>query len=245
LRNGLRLGFRSRALIGSLAVAAAAMIPATASAQNLFDFLFGGGRRGPPPSARSFADPSSDHRPSPRRADPERRSVASGGGSGTFCVRLCDGRYFPVPRSGANPAQLCNSFCPASETKVFSAGGGIDHAVASDGTRYASLRNAFAFRQRVAENCTCNGRDPYGLVRLDVASDPTLRAGDIVATKDGFVAYTGGNRRDAAFTPISGELRDRLSQTRITPGNATPVSADAIRDLRAAVHDDRHVQLDR
>ena len=81
-------------------------------------------------------------------------------------MRLCDGRYFPIQRTaGANAAQLCSSFCPAAETKVFS-GGGIDHAVASDGTPLRELRNAFAYRERTVENCTCNGRDPYGLVTL-------------------------------------------------------------------------------
>ncbi|HEX2116141.1 MAG TPA: DUF2865 domain-containing protein [Alphaproteobacteria bacterium] len=164
-------------------------------------------------------------------------------------MRLCDGRYFPIQRqAGATAAQLCSSFCPASETKVFS-GSGIDHAVASDGTRYANLRNAFVYRERIVENCTCNGRDPYGLVTLSVGSDPTLRPGDIVATDDGFVAYNGGNRRQAEFTPIgsypglSKELRERLSQTRIMP-NATPVTTDMIRQGATSVRD-QHVQLDR
>ncbi len=35
-------------------------------------------------------------------------------------------------------------------------------------------------------NCTCNGRDAFGLASFDVKNDPTLRPGDIVSTKDGF-----------------------------------------------------------
>jgi hypothetical protein len=168
-------------------------------------------------------------------------------------VRLCDGRYFPMQRNaGANPAQICSSVCPASNTKVF-AGSGIDHAVASDGTRYSSLRNAFAYRERIVDNCTCNGRDPYGLVTLDPASDPTLRSGDIVATNDGFVAYSGGGRRQAEFTPVdsysglSAEWRERLAQTKITPTNVTAVSPETIRERHSAIHDERgrRVQLDR
>jgi hypothetical protein len=50
-------------------------------------------------------------------------------------------------------------------------------------------------------NCTCNGRDAFGLAPFDLSNDPTLRPGDIVATKDGFVAYSGA-RGQAAFTPI-------------------------------------------
>ena len=33
-------------------------------------------------------------------------------------------------------------------------------------------------------NCTCNGKDAFGLAKIDVASDPTLKPGDIVATGD-------------------------------------------------------------
>jgi Protein of unknown function (DUF2865) len=227
------------------AVAAAIIVPpAPASAQGLFDFLFGSHRRsGPPPSASSYADPNSGF-------DGERRAAPSGP-SVVFCVRVCDGRYFPIQRSsGANAAQLCSSFCPASQTKVFS-GGGIDHAVASDGSRYASLRNAFAYRERIVENCSCNGHDPYGLVTQNTTDDPTLRTGDIVATNDGFVAYNGSGRRNAEFTPIqsypglSAEWRQRLAHTRIVPSNATPVSPEAVR--QGAVQDNRgrRVQVDR
>lgn len=236
-------------LIFTAVTASAVVIPtAPASAQGLFDFLFGSPRRqGPPPSARSYADPSSGY-----ERDGDGRSAGSGV-SGVFCVRLCDGRYFPIQR-GANPAQACNSFCPASQTKIFNGGSGIDSAVASDGTRYASLRNAFAYRERIVENCTCNGRDAYGLVTQNVAEDPTLRNGDIVATNDGFVAYTGSGRRAAEFTPIqsypglSGDLRERLAHTRITPSNATPISLESLREGAAALPQDsrgRSVQLER
>ena len=84
----------------------------------------------------------------------------SGGGHGAaYCVRTCDGRYFPLQRNaGASPAELCKSFCPAAKTMVFS-GSKIDHAVGPDGTRYADLDNAFAYRDKVVDNCTCNGKD--------------------------------------------------------------------------------------
>jgi len=215
-----------------------------ASAQSLFDFLFRGQRRpGPPPNANAYADPFPGF---------DRERGAQPGIAGTFCVRICDGRYFPIQRSGGtNPAQLCNSFCPAAETRMFS-GAGIDHAVASDGTRYAALRNAFAYRERVVQNCTCNGRDPYGLVTLNATDDQSLRPGDIVATNEGFVAFSGDGRGNAGFTPIasypglSPEWRERLAQTRITPNNATSVPPEAIR-RGAAAQDDRgrRVQLDR
>jgi hypothetical protein len=237
-------------LVIAVLAATVVIVPAPpASAQGVFDFFFRGPRRqGPPPSANSYADPSY-----PGYSGDRERVAAPSGIGGTFCVRLCDGRYFPIQRhSGASPAQLCNSFCPAAETQIFS-GSGIDHAVASNGSRYASLRNAFAFRERVVDNCTCNGRDAHGLVTLSVTDDPSLRSGDIVATNEGFVAYNGtGGRRNAEFTPIqsysglSPEMRQRLAHTRITPNNATAVPPEAIREGAAAVDSrGRRVQLER
>ena len=110
-----------------------------------------------------------------------------GGSTGravAYCVRLCDGRYFPMQRrSNATSIQLCNAFCPAAKTAVFN-GSQIDHAVASNGARYANLANAFVYRQKIVPGCTCNGKDEFGLAKIDVKSDPTLKPGDIVATGD-------------------------------------------------------------
>jgi hypothetical protein len=233
-------------------VTAATLVATPVVAQGFFENFFGSferrpfDRRSDRPPFSSYADPNSDVRDEPQ----ERRSAAPRAPSVTFCVRTCDGRYYPIHRvRGVDAAELCNSFCPASETRTFS-GSAIDHAVANDGSRYASLRNAFAYRERTVENCTCNGRDAYGLVPLNTADDPTLRRGDIVATNDGFVAYNG-NRRNAEFTPVesyrglSREWRKRLSETRIEPNNATPVSPEVIRERAAQNGHDRRAQLDR
>ena len=219
-----------------------ALAPVPAAAQGLFDFLFGGPRRqAPPPSASSYADPYAGQS-SPRPAEPRTES----GPSVSYCVRLCDGRFFPIQRaSGVNPAQACGSFCPAARTKVFS-GREIADAAANDGSRYKDLPNAFVYRQRTVADCTCNGKDAYGLVTTEVNSDPTLRPGDIVATDRGFVTYSGG-RSTAEFTPITGksglsaELRQRLANTKIERRGATTQPEP---DITASTGDKR-VQLDR
>ena len=54
----------------------------------------------------------------------------------------------------------------------------------ANGARYADLDNAFVYRERILDNCTCNGRNSFGLAPIDAASDPTLRPGDIVASGD-------------------------------------------------------------
>ncbi len=225
-RQSRRLSLALFAAIAGLALITSSV---PAPAQSLFNFLFGPRRPAASPSVSAYADPY----PATGRTDDA--AGYGGGPSVAFCVRLCDGRYFPLQRSAGNPAQLCSAFCPASQTKTFS-GSRIDHALASDGTRYASLANAFAYRDRIVEGCTCNGHDAFGLMTLPAETDPTLRSGDIVATDTGFVAYQGSRRQHAEFTPVeslpglSADWRQRLAQTRIVPRNATPVSIDVIRE---------------
>lgn len=215
-----------RAVLAAFAVAGMAWAADTASAQGLFDFLFGGGARRSAP-VQAYAPPT--------RSDDEPRS--SGGGRYTaYCVRLCDGRYFPIQRESGNPGELCKSFCPAAQTKIFS-GSGIDYATASDGQRYERLQNAFVYREKVIPDCTCNGRDPFGLVRLDPKEDSTLRQGDVIATKDGLMAYSGTSRSQSAeFTPVqsysglSKEMRKQLSAAKIlhTPEPKRPPAASTV-----------------
>jgi len=244
--------FRWISQLITLALAAALIaLPLNAASAGLFDFLFSGGSRPPPPSlppqTQSYAPPA------PLSLPREERYVSTGNGRWTvYCVRLCDGRYFPVGRhAGVTPAQACSSFCPASQTKVFS-GGSITHATASNGARYADLANAFLYRKQIVAGCTCNGRDAFGLAPIETTSDPTLRTGDIVATRDGFVAYRSqraAKNTDTNFTPIesysplSADLRRKLSETKVVPTPAAsklPIDAGA---TSAARTDDRRAQL--
>lgn len=171
---------------------------APAAAQGLFDFLFGSLRRvlpGPPPPAPSYGDPYD-------RMPHEERQPAYGPAK-SYCVRTCDGHFFPLPRhANMSPGQACQAFCPASQTKTFS-GSGIANAVAYDGTRYADLPNAFVYREKLVDGCTCNGKDHFGIARIDPSDDPTLRPGDIVATKDGLASYRGERQGQALFAPVS------------------------------------------
>ncbi len=145
------------------------------------------------------------------------------GGYASYCVRTCDGRYFPVTRAaGAQATQICQSLCPAAETKVFS-GSDINYATAADGTAYSRLANAFLYRQKIVAGCTCNGHDTFGTAAMKVEDDPTLRPDDLVATKNGLMRYTGvpGTQfaaADAAAAPAPPPpVRRRVS------AQATPV----------------------
>jgi Protein of unknown function (DUF2865) len=167
------------------------------------------------------------HQPAYAYSDPNARVDTPGYSSGQkmFCVRLCDGRYYPIASAGnATPVQMCSAMCPASKTRIFR-GGEIDYASDSGGARYGDLDQAFAYRTKVVPGCTCNGRDAFGLAPIDVMTDPTLRPGDIVATADGLKAFQGApgeTHRTADFTPpekssrVSRDLRDRLSRLRVS-----------------------------
>lgn len=215
---------RALALAG-LIVTVEFAAPAPAQAQGVFERLFGGfNRMTPPPSVRGYA-PERD----PLQDDDEVRPRRLGGGM-TFCVRTCDGRYFPVTTAGGDPQEACKSFCPAAQTEIFR-GGAIDHAYSAKGKRYSELPNAFVFRDKIVDNCSCNGKSPLGLARADAADDPTLRTGDIVATNDGLRVARLGRKGEMHFTEIDkakiyGEMRRRLSQVKVTPH--APATTDGL-----------------
>jgi Protein of unknown function (DUF2865) len=209
-------------LVAVTAVASVVALPRMASAESIFDFFFGGfqkqqQRQG---QASFFADPFGLN----QQPAPPPRAVASASGP-AFCVRSCDGKYFPLTRGSATPVQMCQAFCPASATKVFF-GSSIDGAYANNGERYADSENAFAYRKALRADCTCNGRDPAGLAPVDLTLDTSLRPGDVVATTDGLVAYSGvrtGTGLTAEFTPVASypgltaETRARLGEMKVAP----------------------------
>jgi hypothetical protein len=226
-----------------------------ASAQGIFERIFGGLRHaveapaGLPANIQAFADPFVGMRNAP--TSPRGEASPASGSSG-YCVRTSDGFYFPVQaHAGVSAAAACRTFCPASQTRLYS-GGGIDHAVASDGSRYTDLDTAFLYRKQLVAGSTCNGRDAFGLARVDVNSDPTLRPGDVVATKTGLVAFTGMKNKVAGFTPvdnyrgISKSYRDKLAETKIMPPNpGAPNVAPVTLSGHARGDDHRSAQLAR
>jgi hypothetical protein len=188
-----------RMLVAAAIIGAVALAPAISSAEGLLDFFFGGGQKQQHQTS-FFANLFNNNNPQPL---PPRPVVASSGP--VFCVRSCDGKYFPLMRCAASPAQMCQAFCPASTTKVFF-GSSIDSAYAASGERYADSENAFAYRKALRADCTCNGHNPAGLAPVDLALDGSLRPGDVLATTDGLVAYSGirvGNDHTPDFTAVA------------------------------------------
>jgi Protein of unknown function (DUF2865) len=104
------------------------------------------------------------------------------------------------------------------------------------GERYADSENAFAYRKALRADCTCNGHTPAGLAAVDLALDDTLRPGDVVATTDGLVAYSGmrvGNDQTPDFTPVASfpgltaQVRARLNDMKVAPARADMAANNA------------------
>ncbi len=214
---------RRRLMLVVALAGAVAVVPRVACAGSLFDLFFGGSQKQQkaPALANFFADPFGLN----QQPTTPPRPVASGSGP-AFCVRSCDGRYFPLTsRGNASPVQLCQAFCPASTTKVFF-GSTIESASSASGERYADSENAYAYRKALRADCTCNGRDSAGLAPVDLTLDTSLRAGDVIATTDGLVAYSGvkvGVNQSAEFIPVASypgltaDVRARLGEMKVAP----------------------------
>jgi Protein of unknown function (DUF2865) len=135
----------------------------------------------------------------PQSYSPRRLASAT-----AYCVRTCDGRYFPVSAAtNQSPAETCKSFCPATDTKIFY-GPSIDEAASEAGKPYSEQPNAFKYRSEFVPGCTCNGSDPVGLAKIRIEDDKTLHRGDLVVEADGVKVATG--RPDKA-NPSAGLVR--------------------------------------
>jgi hypothetical protein len=198
----------------------------TADAQ-IYYSIYGGYRNSPPAPyrderPRSSGNPFVDFFGSIFGGRPSDEDEKKPDAFANHCVRTCDGKFFPVSRGGRKDLSLdkiCSAMCPAAQTKVFS-GLGIDNAVATDGQKYTAIPNAFAYRTKIVDNCTCTGRDPFGVAKVDLENDITLQGGDLVVRQTGFAIYRGGQE----FVPIeragmSQALVKQLQAIKILPDN--------------------------
>jgi hypothetical protein len=223
---------RRAAVLGVALATLPLAVPGVAHAEGFLDFLFGGPHG---PHGRPLRPaPVSGYAERPARAPLRAETVHDGGGSAghtaAFCVRLCDGENFPLQHlANATPVETCRALCPASATKVFF-GTGINNAVAGDGARYTDLDNAYVYRNHLVAQCTCNGRDAFGLASPATANDPTLRPGDIVVTQKGLLTYAGARGQSATYTPVDpSSIRAELNSVTAPPRDpqhATPSADD-------------------
>jgi Protein of unknown function (DUF2865) len=192
---------RRLTMVAAALLAVAALAPA-AQAQDFFsNFFHGFGRPRAPTVQMPFGANF-------EQAEPRQRS----GGGQAYCVRTCDGRYFPIAGNDKEErTKACNSLCPTADTEVVY-GSGIDNTATENGKPYSKLPNAFRYRSELVAGCTCNGKDSVGLARIEAENDPTLRKGDIVAGANGLVvANRSADPRGASvdFSPASERIKAR------------------------------------
>lgn len=111
-------------------------------------------------------------------------------GRQSVCVRTCDGYMFPLGMLYAQKdvplhQAACAAACPDAPTALFTLPAGrseLDQIVSLKGQPYLAAAWANVYRRRRVENCHC--RKPGAVsASLSIDRDPTVRVGDIVATK--------------------------------------------------------------
>ncbi|MBU3886858.1 MULTISPECIES: DUF2865 domain-containing protein [Methylosinus] len=213
--------------------------PRPAFAQDFFQQLFGGGGGGYSdygggsyPSYRRHAHARRHgyapqerrvYVPQARRGEPQlraRRAAPGGepqravyaeaaGGGRSYCVRECDGYFFPVglyssSSDTASHQRACGRLCPGARTTLYVMRGGsdnIEEAVAARGG--ASYSRLMASLQRKSEGkgegekdkeCSCHAGQSSESSIEAIYLDPTLRRGDAVMTAHGVEIFHGASR---------------------------------------------------
>ncbi len=220
----------AKRLAGALALAVALVSPLDTLAQgDFFDDLFGPEPSYAYPSRRSWrvthprprprAPKASAHRDRPPLVQAETDSMSGGG----YCVRACDGYYFPLIKSSAiSGQQSCEFACPSARVELYR-GETIEEARNAKGDRYSALPVAFSFRDRLTAGCSCTNpaasHDYY--LRLS-RKDPTLRDGDVVVGQNGAFIFSGSDLVSVSRAPphIRARLRDVLPR-RFMPREAS------------------------
>lgn len=174
----------------AMALGTALVVPAPAGAQDLLDFLFGGDEAAP--AARETKRPSGDVRFGPGRAA---RNEGGGSGRGSshtggYCVRTCDGYFFPLIKSArATRQQSCNFACPSATVEIYD-GSSIESSRSARGQTYKALMDSLAGRTEASARCSCN--DPLTSAahsREAARTDPTLQTGDFVIEDEGPLVF--------------------------------------------------------
>jgi hypothetical protein len=219
---------------GPTAIIAAAclLLACLAHAEDAYEIMTGG--MAPQNASQPASSMVLSYGQNPAAAFPPRTTTAptssgQAGSPASYCVRTCDGRYFPAPSGNMqSSAEGCRNLCPASETKVFS-GSSIDNASSKDGKAYSALPNAFRYRKELVSGCTCNGKDMIGLASISIKDDKTLRRGDIVVNGTGLEVVNRIEDGHLSFAKASATTRSKYerfpvlasddSQARRTPGS--------------------------
>jgi hypothetical protein len=193
-----------------LAILLSLVLAMEADGEEIFS-IFGNTQSPDVPASVSPADNNVQDRGLVRRQKAPTHTEQTG--LAAYCVRTCDGRYFPAPPGDrSSQAQACHDFCPASETKAYF-GSSIERASSADGKPYSQLPNAYRYRTELVPSCTCNGANT-GLARISIDQDKTMRAGDLIAGDNGLlIAGRGREARDLPFRESMASMKKLRSKS--------------------------------
>ncbi len=172
--------------------------------------------------------PAAAPRQQPARSSRQAAAIASSDGSSqAYCVRSCDGYFFPIgsaARGEGRQAQAaaCDAMCPGATMRLFSSrNGSIETARTDGGQLYTGTATAFRYRTQLVNACSCQGDVTRGLARVALSQDHTLRTGDVVVMEKGVRVFRDGGRfpyqpRDfvtaQAYGRLSPDLRRRVRE---------------------------------
>lgn len=163
-------------------------------------------------------------RPVSRRREPAAAVEPTAVGARSYCVRECDGYFFPVGTySGAsdlpNHQRTCNKLCPGAKSTLYIMRAGsdkIEEAVtARGGSLYSRLTAALQRRGDLDRPCSCRAETAAAPANT-IYEDFTLRRGDAVMTPRGVAIFHGGSHYpyDARDFRSLAETRDVPERTR-------------------------------
>jgi hypothetical protein len=154
-----------------------------------------------------------------------------GGGSSSFrtwCVRECDGFYFPISNYASeshfhDDEAKCHSLC-ASPAELFyhRSDQDVDQMVSLNGRPYASMPYAFKNRKVYIKGCSCNARE----------YSPEQIAKSVEALKMSKRADASAGKSDAAFARRISEAVQNAPGSH--PAAATPAPSDTATPLEPA-----------
>jgi hypothetical protein len=173
-----------------------------------------------PPGALKEMGSASRQRSEPQKEPGQSRRASRGSTARNYCVRSCDGYFFPLDGmndKGEEARQAaCNTACPGAQTVLYTTRPGEDIGDArttGDSRRYGELEIAFMHRLKLVSGCTCRRSEDASPV-VAARNDETLRRGDIIVTESGMEVYQGSSQfvdyRDA--DSIGKAMREALTR---------------------------------
>ncbi|MEO1207301.1 MAG: DUF2865 domain-containing protein [Pseudomonadota bacterium] len=177
-RRGLLAGM----FAGLMAVSSLFVGPSPAQAQSFFQAIFGiFAPNKPAPKQPSKQSPQPKKIPwvgSKEDVEEVRRSrknlspIPKSGNYRTMCVRSCDGYYFPISQGVPSSRfrkddQVCATRCGGGARLFYlpKNSGDIANMRDLDGNAYEDTKNAFAYRNKLQDGCTCRPM-PWSAVEM-------------------------------------------------------------------------------